>query len=92
MQNAGKDKVHQMDEQQQPSLFCSVLKEIAHLSKSLHVTICCRKTPDRKEALMVHVLRRQNNHPSWKEAQCIRHLFAYFCFIFAFDKTPARYF
>lgn len=41
---------------------------------------------------MVHVLGGQNNHPRWKEVHCIHKLFAYFCFIFAFDKTPVHYF
>lgn len=33
----------------------------------------------------------KNNHPSWKEVRHIHYLFAYFCYIFAFDKTPVHY-
>ena len=38
--------------------------------------------PEKKEPFMVHVLRGQNNHPSWKELYSIHNLFAYLSFIF----------
>lgn len=60
-------------------------QEKLYTSSSRWTTACqasaVGKVPDKK-----------NSHSSWKEVRHIHNLFAYFCFIFAFDKTPVHYF